>query len=169
METTIAPYYYPPDSMVVYRCMFGSTCRGASISLVLLGVAILGSACRSAHGHPAMGVSESFSSEHQTVMVWWILDLVLWVAASLVFSFSIDCQNCVKSLAFDSVAIATITYLTPMFEIWVITPAIPIFLNLGSKYDYFSRVKFAAVSSAIALICLTLKPLVNPQSVWKTL
>ena len=87
------------------------------------------------------------------------------MAASLVSSFSIDCQNCVKSLAVDSVSIATITYLTPKFEILVITPAIPIFLNCGSKYDYFSIVKFTAVSSATALFCLTLKPLVNPQSV----
>ena len=77
VETTIAPYYYPPNSKVVYLCMFGPTCRGVSISLVHLGVAILGSTCRSARGDPAMGVSESFSSEHQIGMVCWILDLVL--------------------------------------------------------------------------------------------
>ena len=64
-----------------------------------------------------MGVSLSFSSEHQIGMVWWILDLVLIVAASFVSSFSSDCQNCVKSLAVESVARVTINHSTPMFEI----------------------------------------------------
>ena len=76
METTIAPYYYPPDSKVVYLCMFGSTCRGASISLVHLGVAIPRSSSWSARGVPTLGVFESFSSEYQTGMVWWPLNLV---------------------------------------------------------------------------------------------
>ena len=70
------PLLLSPDSKVVYLCIFGSTCRGASISLVHLGVAIPRSSSWSARGVPPLGVFESFSSEYQIVMVWWTLNLV---------------------------------------------------------------------------------------------